>query len=583
MSSYLRKHFAFFAINTLILPFILQAQVETAKKPAFKNNPAVCQFGNDIFTKSEIIKIAKIQQMTQNASSILGYSNGAGEHLHQGALFFIDRTQSSKNVLTTTDVLDSVIFSSFGFKYKEIYIYDYSGKLLTTLLQKKESNTTIGMWENLTRQTYTYDDRSGKRLTEVLEQWNQNTGIWIFYTRLIFTYDSSGNMLMELDEFWDDTEGVWLSLNRNSYTYDSIGNMLANVWEIWNRDASVWVFKESDTYTYDSSGNILTKVEEVWDLTEGILWYKRRYTYTYDGSGNRLTELWEKWDQSTGAWLIYQRYTYTYDESGNVLTELSELWDAIIGMWVYYNRYRFIYDNNGNLLAEFGEFWDKNADAWLASYRSTLTYDGSGKVLSKLWENWDQGEGIWVIDFRWTYTYDSKGNVLTQLWEDWDSRTGVWGSPYRDTYNYDSRGNLIHFISEFKEWWSTSDWKSKQGICTIQNNIYSCEELFAYYSCPANVIHQSENNILDTYCLCQNFPNPFNPTTTILYFVFKPMKIKLAIYNSLGQEICILVDKEQKPGEYQASFDGSSISNGLYFYRIMSDTFVETKKMLLKR
>ncbi len=79
----------------------------------------------------------------------------------------------------------------------------------------------------------------------------------------------------------------------------------------------------------------------------------------------------------------------------------------------------------------------------------------------------------------------------------------------------------------------------------------------------------------------QNFPNPFNPATTIRYSVPKTGVVNIAVYNLLGQEIKTLVNEEKRPGEYEVRFDTSRLPSGIYFYRLNAGTFTETKKMLL--
>ncbi len=83
--------------------------------------------------------------------------------------------------------------------------------------------------------------------------------------------------------------------------------------------------------------------------------------------------------------------------------------------------------------------------------------------------------------------------------------------------------------------------------------------------------------------LHQNFPNPFNPTTTIEYEVPAETQVKLAIYNSLGQEVQVLVNEPKSPGRYAVKFDASELPSGVYFYKLIADQFVGTKKMILLR
>ena len=83
----------------------------------------------------------------------------------------------------------------------------------------------------------------------------------------------------------------------------------------------------------------------------------------------------------------------------------------------------------------------------------------------------------------------------------------------------------------------------------------------------------------DSYALMQNYPNPFNPTSNIAYSLPEAAHVELSVYNVLGQKVMVLVDGQMEAGEHLVEFDGSSLSSGVYFYRISSDNFTETKKM----
>jgi len=84
-----------------------------------------------------------------------------------------------------------------------------------------------------------------------------------------------------------------------------------------------------------------------------------------------------------------------------------------------------------------------------------------------------------------------------------------------------------------------------------------------------------------TYELLQNYPNPFNPTTTINYQIPSAGHISLKVYDILGREITTLVNEERTAGKYEVKFDGTSLSSGVYFYRLQSGAFSETKKFML--
>ena len=79
----------------------------------------------------------------------------------------------------------------------------------------------------------------------------------------------------------------------------------------------------------------------------------------------------------------------------------------------------------------------------------------------------------------------------------------------------------------------------------------------------------------------QNFPNPFNPTTTIQYQVPADSKVTLKVYDILGSEVATLVNEEQEAGYKEVQFNGNNIASGMYVYRLQAGDFVSTKKMIL--
>ena len=94
----------------------------------------------------------------------------------------------------------------------------------------------------------------------------------------------------------------------------------------------------------------------------------------------------------------------------------------------------------------------------------------------------------------------------------------------------------------------------------------------------------------ETFTLLQNYPNPFNPSTTIKYSVSRvetrrgvSPHVTLNVYDILGREVSTLVNKEQKPGSYEVKFNANDLTSGLYFYKIATNGFTETKKMILLR
>ncbi len=81
----------------------------------------------------------------------------------------------------------------------------------------------------------------------------------------------------------------------------------------------------------------------------------------------------------------------------------------------------------------------------------------------------------------------------------------------------------------------------------------------------------------------QNFPNPFNPITTIKFELTIPKKVTLKIFNILGEEVATLVSDRLSAGTYSYDWNASGLASGVYLYRLQADDHVETRKMVLMR
>lgn len=94
---------------------------------------------------------------------------------------------------------------------------------------------------------------------------------------------------------------------------------------------------------------------------------------------------------------------------------------------------------------------------------------------------------------------------------------------------------------------------------------------------------KSGENIPNDFYLSQNYPNPFNPSTIISWQISKPGNVSLKVYDMLGREIATLVDGFKQPGKYNSQFSilNSQLTSGVYFYRLQTETFSRTMKMLL--
>ena len=130
--------------------------------------------------------------------------------------------------------------------------------------------------------------------------------------------------------------------------------------------------------------------------------------------------------------------------------------------------------------------------------------------------------------------------------------------------------------------------KSKQYSYVDKNlsrGVYSYRLVQVDFDGTRQILHavnvEISNTVPEGYTLFQNYPNPFNPTTTIKYSIPSDGNVNLKIYNSAGEEVSTLINEFKTAGNHKISFNARKLASGVYYYRLQTDAFSSTKKMLL--
>ena len=103
------------------------------------------------------------------------------------------------------------------------------------------------------------------------------------------------------------------------------------------------------------------------------------------------------------------------------------------------------------------------------------------------------------------------------------------------------------------------------------------------YGTTITSVGENIGRLPKTFKLLQNYPNPFNPSTTISYSLPQNGFVRLIVFDMLGREAATIVNKKQTGGNYKVEFNANNLPSGIYFYRLQSGNFTETKKMILLR
>ncbi|MBO6794372.1 MAG: T9SS type A sorting domain-containing protein [Balneolaceae bacterium] len=149
-------------------------------------------------------------------------------------------------------------------------------------------------------------------------------------------------------------------------------------------------------------------------------------------------------------------------------------------------------------------------------------------------------------------------------------------------FNYDPV-NQLFFTADAKSFSSAGEitYYSMDGtlINSFASGIIPGDIHFSYEITSS--IEDNHNTIVENFELFQNYPNPFNPTTEISFSLPSASNARLTIFNTAGQKIAELINENLNAGNHSVTFNASSISSGLYFYRLETNLGIITKKMMI--
>ncbi len=269
--------------------------------------------------------------------------------------------------------------------------------------------------------------------------------------------------------------------------------------------------------------------------------------------------------------------------------------------WVIYNTTNSGIPSNDVMCIEI-----ENGFKWTGTYNS-----GLARYNDTNWIIYQTGNSGIPSDYIWTISIDS----LKNKWIGTDfggvgkfnSELNTWG--VFNTANSGIPGNFIRgFGIDLKniKWIGTSDFGlgryndsswitynqsnsplpagSVYGVTvdSYNNKWFGCSGGLAIYNENGIVgIQQLNNSLPKNFILYQNFPNPFNPSTTISYSLPRSGLIRITVFDITGKEVEKLADEFKHAGSYDVEFTADNLSSGIYFYKFEAEDFKETKRMIL--
>jgi hypothetical protein len=218
-------------------------------------------------------------------------------------------------------------------------------------------------------------------------------------------------------------------------------------------------------------------------------------------------------------------------------------------------------------------------DTWCFAYHNGMLYAGD----MGLYTSEDLGM-TWTLLYG--VTFDSSGNAIdTRIFRDLVS--------YNRTLIAAMNPDGISISGDNGASWAgwndgvMSDW-TFAALTVKSPNIWALRGFFgnAYLRPLSDIttrVDEASGSPPTAFQLLQNYPNPFNPSTTIRYGLPGRSHVTLTIFNTLGQQVALLQNGEQRAGYHEVTFDAAGMSSGVYLYRMEAGSHVETKRLLVLR
>lgn len=313
------------------------------------------------------------------------------------------------------------------------------------------------------------------------------------------------------------------------------------------------------------------------------------YTFNHDGTGlTRLTYVNNVYDTEP-AWspdMTRISFTRTYPNQ-NMKHELwimnsngsNQHYIGIQGFMAKWSKdgTKFVYTSNQN---------DNRFDIYVCDTNGTnelrlTNYPGDKRfpVYSPDGSEIAFSEGTANSMTDWEiYKMKSDGTGIRQLTNNNAYEFCAQWSPDGNMFAY---GSDVHESGKWEIYVMDTSGANVQRITYSPANITAINPVWRQIS-PPNKIIKLGRNLPGGYNLMQNYPNPFNPSTQIEFSVPKNnSRVKLTVFDAVGREVAVLVDMKLNAGTYKTDFSGKNLSTGIYFYRLETDGFSETKKMLM--
>jgi hypothetical protein len=399
--------------------------------------------------------------------------------------------------------------------------------------------------------------RTGEpNLLEVLFQYN-DWGTWLDEEKFIFDYDAQDRLIESLYYWWDEYEQQWLEETRITCQWDG-DNLIEIMMEIYYEDS--WEDFILIEQQFNAQNQII--LAEAWMNIEGEWIDFALFEYDYDAQNRieTMTQTFYLEPPTTTRETEFDRVIFAYD-SNDRIEEIIDQYSLDGEVWENYGKSEIDYHPNDN--SEYSVFQDLINNNIL--YMMTWGLQWQEPMFeAEIYYEWDGND--WEYIYLDEYEYHSNDKLEYIYF--YDYYYGSWELMDRDYYLYDEDWILSEILFQ---WYDGEEWVDWGRMLTTHEEV-SADDL---------TIPTAELNL-------SNYPNPFNPETTIAFDLPESGNVRLDIYNIRGQKVTTLINKELSAGNHQFIWNGknqqgNTIPSGIYLYRVDADggRYTSTRKMLL--
>ena len=487
------------------------------------------------------------------------------------------KTYPQIGVDAVKDSSDNIIILSVGGAWFNLLKYSSNGTLIwnKTYSYSISSNLAFIATDKKSNLYITSSDPDYKYITlkidsSGIQQWVQYYSVGVFNRPRGITLDTSGNIIVTgISQFQ--------AYNYLTIKYNSQGDSLWTARYSGMNSASA---SSPNSICSDIQGNVYVTGSGS-SLNTGYQWATIKYNK--DGIQQWIRTYFGPWGQygnpAYSVKIDNQRNAYVagdarilFDLTGFGTIKYNSNGDSI---WTrVYKEPNIVQASNYAKDLEIDDFG--NVYVFGRGHESIINPNGAYTVVKYN----SLGNILWVIN-------DTNGHDPSKISLFGNSKIFITGNLGYKMYSagYDSSGEKI--FSSFYPPYNNANryYTSLKTFIDKYNGLFifgSCIDTLVLmkYLLPSNIGNISTETP-SSYSLGQNYPNPFNSMCNVQFSMSNAGNAKLVVYDVMGREVQTLVNERLQPGTYEASFDGSKLNSGVYFYKLVTGNFTETKKMLL--